>query len=157
MIADYSSNPTLFMVTAQPGEHLSVARLLWSLRDGTIQNADVYGGLGAALTNGIEVYVTDDNGDILYYLTPAEPIKTNAGWNAVCYDVDYHYGFASGDDFIHARWTFTKFGQPLILNPGWSLCVLAQDNFTGTSRQVFVLEGFVITPTLRGSSDVGHA
>jgi hypothetical protein len=145
IIADYSgANTELFQLTAASDEVLSVARILFSMQDATINSTDVFGGLATALTNGINLYVTDNTGAIKYYLAGEQPtlnIKTNAGLFAVCYDVTIETGFAQGLDSLHGRWTFAKYGAPVVLLPGWSLCLQAQDNFTGLDRHVWVCEG----------------
>jgi hypothetical protein len=118
--------------------------VLFSMQDSTINSTDVFGGLGSALTNGIKIYVTDHLGAIQYYLVGEQGdlnIKKNAGLYAVCYDVTIEVGFASGLDSLHGRWTFAKHGAPVTLLPGWSLNLLAQDNFTGLDRHVWVCEG----------------
>jgi hypothetical protein len=144
IIADYSS-PEVFQLTAAADEVLEIARVLFSMQDGTINNTDVFGGLGTALTNGIKIYVTDHLGAIQYYLVGEEgdlTIKKNAGLFAVCYDVTIETAFTGGGlDSLHGRWTFSKYGAPITLLPGWSLNLLAQDNFTGLDRHVWVCEG----------------
>jgi hypothetical protein len=157
IVADYDGNPTVFKVTAQPHEHMVITRCIISMRAGTIGQITGFGG-GPALTNGIEVYVTDENGDIQYYLTSeAENIKINAAFAAISFDSKTVLGFASGDDVFHCRWTFAKYGahndfEGVELLPGWSINVLAQDDFSvGTSgllRFVWVFEGHFDQPLL---------
>ena len=161
LIGNYSGSPTIFKMTAQPGEHLWVARCMVSMRAGTIGQITGYGG-GPALTLGMAVFVTDAAGTLQYYLTSTrESIKTNAGYGAVSYDGKVIPGFASGDDVFHCRWTFAKYGahkdfEGVELLPGWSICVLGQDDLSvGTSgllRHIFIMEGhFVDDSTALGA------
>lgn len=154
---NYAGNPTEFKLRAKATEHLSIERMIVSLRDGTINNNDVYAGAGV-LTNGISVYVTDNDGTLLYYLTdPDEPVKRLAEWAHYCYDYNTWAGLAAGEDNAAARWTFAKSGTPVELLPGWSVNVLCEDSLVALTEHKFLMQGHRLSPGLRGSTDVGHA
>ena len=61
-VGDYSSAADDFKITAQAGERLKIERMLVSYEDTSGMQAQEYGNLGSALTNGIEVLVTDGAG-----------------------------------------------------------------------------------------------
>lgn len=145
---------TEFKLTASPNEHIHVERVLVSLADTGTFDSGGYGN-GSALTTGINAYVTDKNGLILYRLIQANnPIKTNGDWAHKCYDLTLH-AFGSGDQYLAARWTFARSGQPVILRPGWSLIFLFQDSFAHLVDHHYELQGFFMD---RGvDTDEGHA
>ena len=152
-IGDYDGDPTLFKFTAQPHEHIVLSRLIGSFKASALTNADVYGtAAGSALTNGIQMYVTDIDGTIMYYITdPRHPVKANADWAHYCYDYNQWAGLGTGDDHGAWRWTFVKSGQPVELLPGWSLCVLLQDDFSSAvTEHHFIIQGYNIWPRLQG-------
>lgn len=154
---NYSGNPTQFKVTAQPDEQIFIERMIVGLEASDFSRSDFYGDTNA-LSVGITIYVTDDNGDIQYYLTdPDAPIKTNAQWAHYCYDyARFNTDKQSGTEAAAVRWTFAKSGVPVELLPGWSLCLLLQDNMGATlSDQHFLMQGYFEQPTI-GTED-GHA
>jgi hypothetical protein len=155
-VGTYAGSPTAFKLTAAPSQHITIERMLFSMRAGTINNNDVYGPAGV-LTNGISVYVTDSLGNIVYYLTdPKEPIKRLAAWAHYCYDYDTWAGLAAGEDNAAARWTFGKSGLPVELLPGWSVNVLCEDDLDALTEHQFLFQG-VYALGVKGSTDVGHA
>ena len=153
---NYAAAPTEFKVTAQANERIFVHRMIVSLVDGAIVNADVYAGAGV-LTNGIKVYVTDRLGAIQYSLTdPAHAIKDVGGWAHYCHDLTIWAGLGAGDDHATVRWTFAKSGVPVELLPGWSLNVLCQDNLSALTEHRFLMQGYFDANTSL-SGDAGHA
>jgi hypothetical protein len=151
---DYDGSPTLFKFTAQAREHVVLSRLIGSMKAVALTNADVYGtAAGSALTNGIQIYVTDVDGEILYYLTdPRLPVKTNGMWAHYCYDFTQWAGLGAGEDHGAWRWTFAKSGQPVELLPGWSLCVFVEDDFSSlVTEHHFVVQGYNIWPRVTGA------
>lgn len=161
-LGDYSSDPTAFRVRAQPGEHLVIERMILELVCADFDDSGLYG-TGPKLTNGIVLYVTDNDGTILYYLTDEDyPVSTNAEWAHQCFDFEiFDNRLPTGDEYAAARWTFAKTGKPVELLPGWSLNVLCQDDLrtvtTGLTEHGFNMHGWYIAPGLRGATDVGHA
>ena len=122
---------------------LSVERLIVSVSDTTGFTAQKYGNL-AALTNGIEIKLMDDDGEVLD-LTDEIPVKTNAQWAQLCYDVDVK-SWGSGDELLVVRWTFSKAGAPLILNCNKNayLAVYLDDNLDGLLSHYFMVQGRVV-------------
>ena len=159
-IGNYAGDPTPFMIRAQPGEHLIINRMIVGAEGNSFSNADLYGS-GPELTVGISLYVTDDNGDILYYLTDEDtPIKQNGGWAHYCYDyARFGTAFPQGNDLGAVRWTFARTGQPVELLPGWSINVLLEDDMrtvtTGLVEHNFLMQGHFLVPKI--GKDDGHA
>ena len=142
-VGDYSSTTTDFKVTAQPGETLSIGRMIVSAEDTSGMAARDYGNIGNGLTNGIEVLVTDDLGATINTLTPA-PIKDNAEWAKVCYDSNI-LTWGPGNELLVVRWTFSKSGAQIELPPGHSVVVRCSDDLTGLVTHNFVIQGYVVT------------
>lgn len=147
-IGNYSVTPASFQIVAPPGEEIVIERMILSIVDGSISNAENYGGLGAPLTNGIVISIKDLSGTI-ETLTPY-PILTNGDWAACCHDLSNHTSVGGGSrDVITVRWTFTRSGQPLVLRAaeGEYIEVLLNDDFTGLIKHRFFFQGYFETET----------
>ncbi len=140
-IGDYSSGTTDFKIAPAAGEVMRLTRLLLTIGDGSLTN--YYGGLLAALTNGIVVQKRNAGG-VLIDLTDNVPIKINAGWGILCYDVAEHQHGGAGDEYLHGRWTFTKAGAPIRLvgDDGEFFTVRMADSMVGLALHEFVVQGF---------------
>ena len=131
------SDPAVeFKITAT--EAISLHRMMVKVEDGGSLSAGTYGAL-AALSTGVTVKFTDAGGDITD-LTDGLPIKTNAAWGQLCYDVVFHT-FGAGNNFLLVRWTFSKSGKPLILETGDKLSVFVNDDLTGLVSHHFQVQG----------------
>ena len=137
---DYST-PDIFYI-APDLKDMVLHRLIVLIEDGANMRAEHYGTLGAALTNGVVVRVSDPSG-VLVDLTDESPIKTNAGWGALCYDVDVK-AWGAGNDLLLVRWTFAKAGIPLVLDAkaGHKLEVVLSDDLQGLVRHYFMVQGW---------------
>lgn len=121
-----------------------IARMIVSIEDGSGMKAEQYGNL-SALTNGIEIKIQDSQG-VVSDLTGGVPIKTNAQWGALCFDVDIKdWGTSPTQELLVARYTFERSGRGLFLNAdfGDKLSVLLNDNFTGLISQKFLVQGYI--------------
>jgi len=144
-IGNYSSAAEEFLMSPDAGEQWTISRLIVSVEDSAGALADEYGNLGNALSNGIKVEVHDGSG-LLYSLTdPDIPIKTNAQWGIMCYDVNMaSWGVSPSNDLLLVRWTFTRFGKPIVLR-SWNsekLVVTLNDNLVGLISHYFVAQGW---------------
>ena len=99
-----------------------------------------YGDL-AALTNGIEVQVERD-GVLLHDLTDGEPVKTNADWGKLCYDVNTQ-AVGPGETTVLVRWTFGRAGKPLFLDGDREdrLVAYQHDNLSTLSGHFYNVQG----------------
>ena len=119
-------------------EETQIARMIVHIRDNAAFRASYYGAISGGLTNGILVQVTDASGTI--DLCAGVPIKANAGWSRVCYDVSY-LDFGAGDNFLGVRWTFAKSGRPLVLEPTDVFSVTIQDDCSTLVEHTFFIQG----------------
>lgn len=140
-IGDYSSTPEVFYIQAPAGVKYELHRMIVAVEDGSGFRAERYGNLAAALTNGITIQCLNDDG-VTCNLTDNRPIKTNAQWGMLCYDVELK-SWGAGDELLLARLTFEKAGEPLIIDGDMSgrLEVQLNDDFTGLVEQHFMIQG----------------
>jgi hypothetical protein len=111
-----------------------VEQIIFTVVDGAIQTGDAYGGLGAALTNGILITVEDASGTLG---TICEAITTNARLAELAGE-----GFAifdlSGNDILVAAVSMRNlYGAPLRINKQQNqfLRIRFRDDFTNLTSQ----------------------
>lgn len=110
---DYSSTPTSFKISSDEIERVEIWRMLVGIQDTGAFDAAKYGN-GVTLTNGIKLRLMDKLDQVIETYTP-EPIKSNGGWAFLCHDFN-HLAMGTGDEIGTVRWTFTKSGQPIIID-----------------------------------------
>jgi hypothetical protein len=140
-IGNYSGAQEIFYVQPPVGTVYRVHRMLISLEDTAGMQAQEYGNLGAALTNGVQIRVQGDTGT-LTDLTDGVPVKTNAHWGRMCYDVDVK-SWGSGNELLCVRWTFAKSGAAIVLDGSRHerIEILLDDSFAGLLSQYFLIQG----------------
>jgi len=131
-----------FYIAPTSTQDFRIERMMVHVQDAGAFAAEKYGYL-TALTNGVKVRVSNSTG-VVHDLTGTLPVKTNAQWGRQCYDVRVDT-WAAGDEFLSARWTFSKGGYPLRLDgsKGEYLEVYLQDSTTGLVEHNFYVNGFV--------------
>ena len=130
-IGDYTSTGGGFRVSPGAGQIWAVYRLTLIVAGSGNLTADGYGPK-AALTNGVTLqYVSQSSGSAVQSLTGNFPIKSNAEYAGLFYDMAEHV-FGSGDNFITGRFTFARSGAPIYLYGASSdyFEVLLQDDFS---------------------------
>ncbi len=139
---NYATVSDIFYIQPPAAVDYFITRLVIGVEDTTGMQAEEYGNLGAALTNGITVRLQDSGGTVLD-LTDGLPVKTNAGWGQLCYDVDLK-SWGAGNELLLVRWTFERAGQPLRLEGEDSgrLEVVLNDDFTGLLAHTFQVQGY---------------
>lgn len=142
-IGDYSDTgdgETIFYIAPPENQVYEIARILPSVKDAGSFDSGNYGN-GISLSNGVVIRVSDADG-VLVDLTDGNPIITNADWATLCYDVDIS-SFGSGNEYLHARWTFSKAGQPIKLygDAGHKLEVVLHDDFSDLVSHYFMVQG----------------
>lgn len=142
---NYSVTPETFYIQPPEGEIYEIHRLVISIEDTNNFQAEEYGDLGSALTNGIQVRLQDDSGTISDY-TNGSKVKTNAQWGGLCYDVDVK-SWGAGNELLVARITFVKAGQPILLRGDHNerLEIVLSDNLSGLISHQFMAQGLNIT------------
>jgi hypothetical protein len=143
-VGNYTTTAAAFYYQPVAGAVAYISRMIVSVEDTGGMQAEEYGNIGAALTNGIEVKVVDDVGTI-YDLTSGVPIKTNSQWGQVCYDVEVK-AWGSGNDLLVARWTFAQSGTRIELEGDNNERIEAQlnDNFTDLISHRFIVQGYEV-------------
>jgi hypothetical protein len=139
---NYASTDTAFYIqTTDPSEQYVLHRVMCYVEDsGGSPSLATYGGL-TALTDGILCRVVYRDGTV-YDLTDGMPIQSNSEWARICYDVDIAT-FPAGNNYVHARWTFTRSGWPIVLNPFDRLEFVMRDNLTAYVQHSFLVQGYV--------------
>ena len=138
---NYLITPDILYIQPPPQTVYRVHRMLISLEDTSGMQAQEYGNTGGALTNGVQARVQDGDGT-LSDLTDGVPVKTNAHWGRMCYDVDVK-SWGSGNELLCVRWTFAKSGAAIVLDGTLNerLEILLNDDFTGLISQYFLIQG----------------
>ena len=125
---------------------ITLERMIVKIRDTSGMAAGEYGNLGAALTNGVQIRVVDDQDAVQLRLDGGVPVTSNADWGRLCYDTDLKT-WGAGDEFLLVRYTFSRCGFPIYLPPGWRFGVLLNDDLTGLVSHFFMVEGTYGIPT----------
>lgn len=138
---DYSVTPKTFFIQPAATEIIILNELVIHIVNGGALPATVYGGLAGALTNGINVTLTNSRvaaGLILpvNIKNNADLIHTGGNFNLI--------NFSGGVDAIAATIDFKKSHMPLILkgSEGHKLEVILTDNFTGLNDHHFTAKGY---------------
>lgn len=136
---DYSSAADDFYFTANKA--CEIHRIIIEIEDTKGMEPEEYGNLGAALTNGYDLWVKNTAGTKIKDFTDGVPIKTNAGIGRLCYDVDLKSWTNTTNETVLARFTFARLGSPLELKQGESIGVTLNDNLTGLIAHYFLVQG----------------
>lgn len=143
IIGTYASAAETFSITAAAAvdEFTVVERIIIYVRDTGSFDTGTYGN-AITLTKGLELAVKTSDGTTTIDLTPF-PVKTSGDWAALCHDVTRN-GWGAGDEFLTARWTFTKFsdGVGIVLNDGESLVLTANDDFDDLVSHRVTCQGY---------------
>ncbi len=139
-VGNYAS-PTQFW--AEHTAEWVVWRMLVHIEDTVGAASADYGNITNGLTNGIKLQVLEsDASTVVTNLIPTQgPVKTNADWGGICFDVEYE-NVGSGNDFINVRWTFNNAGTPLRLKAGQRIAVTFNDDLSGLIGHRFLVQGF---------------
>lgn len=146
---DYSITPEEFYLQPPVNEVYQISRLLVSIEDTTGMVPEEYGNLGSALANGVSVSYEKDGVEVVD-LTDGLPIKNNAQWGMLCFDVDVkNWANTPTDELVVVRWTFARSGTNLRLS-GFNatrdrLVVSLNDNLEGLISHRFKAQGFIET------------
>ena len=135
---DGSTIPVVFKVAPASNEIYLISRIIFLIRDNATFDSGGWGALGGTpLTNGC-VLSKKLNG-VQY---AAFNLKSNADIAGICFDISKN-SWGAGDEFLSARFTFTKLGDPirLIGANGDEIIFTINDNLTGLVDQYVVAEG----------------
>ena len=139
-ITEMAAAAAVYKVVPPPGYTYELHRMNMVMEDATKFSGDLYGGI-SALTNGI-VITTEGRKGVITNHTP-QPIKKSGHWSLVA-GVDMAMtDFATGNDLITIRWTFTKGGGviKLVGNKGEYMQVNVQDTLAGLVSHIIQVQG----------------
>lgn len=139
---DGSVTPVEFSIGPPAGfNQFVVHRFILFLEDGAGFRAEFFGGLGAALTNGCDFEFVDNG--VTYDMLDGSPIKTNAHFGRISYDVELK-AWGAGDDVLMARLSMDKFGPPVVLGPSQSFIFRVNDNLSALTNATICAQGQLI-------------
>jgi hypothetical protein len=140
MNVDGSSTAQLYQMVNNRSRDVALVNTIWCLMDSNIQ-WDGFGGI-AALTNGIEVGLFDDQGTLQLDFTDGDAWTTNSDLCAGSISALVHP--VSGPDLLSFGLNYEKLlGAPPLLHPGWSVRLSVRDN-------LLAIDQFRMRSTLRG-------
>ena len=142
-IGDYSVSPnqnTEFYYEAT--QYSELHRLIIHISDTTGMQSQDYGNIGSGLTTGYTIQIKNATDGVILDLCDGTVIKTNGSIGRYCYDVDLK-NWGSGDEFIQARWSFSKGGSPIVLEPNWKISITLNDDCSGLLEHYFMVQGTV--------------
>ena len=133
------STPDDYYVEAQAGEVLIVSRVIIYVNDSSFL-ADKLGTVTLNAGEGINIIVEQDGVEV-EDLTGGVPMATVGDIAGQCHDVSIFDGFASGNDTMSARYTFSKHGDFIRLTPGDKLIFRVHGNLAALADGHFLVEG----------------
>lgn len=141
LILDWSSTDGAAWIEPPTGQMLEVHRMITHVGDTGAMDADNYGSTANALANGLSLIIERDGVEI-FDLNDYHRVTRNSDWSHFAYDVNLD-DFGTGINFIKSRWTFTKFGNPILLRDARKdkLKMVLRDDFTFLDEQHFVVQG----------------
>ena len=141
MDVDGSSNAINFKVTAPAYGELNAVLVNFVISDGGIGFGE-FAGLGAALTNGLEIKWFDSADAELLDFTDGLNIKTNEEFGALS-GADAVIQPAAGDDSLPIRWTIQKSGLAPKIASGDYLQITVQDDLTNITKFRAMMQGYI--------------
>lgn len=140
-IGDYSITPKIFFRQPLVGEVYVISEFILHLVDNSNMPSGSWGGI-TALTNGVIIRVSDDNG-VISDITNGDPPKDNADISHLMPNFRI-VTFGASDNAIIASFTQESFGAQAIIDGSQNqrIEVLLNDNFTGLVEQHFIIHGY---------------
>ena len=135
-----SITPVNFFIKPQANTVLYIARAIFILVDAGSFDSGGWGNNGGVpLQNGIDI-VLHQNG---YDFAIDNKLKRHSDVAALCYDVS-KYSWGSGDEWLTARLTFTKFHGFIELKENDYIKIVINDDLTYLKEQHITFEGFAV-------------
>ncbi len=139
-IGNYASGSEFFF---RAQGDCDLERMIVHIEDAAGIQPDEYGNLGAALGNGWELLVFNEADTEILDLTSGIAVTTNGGLGRYCYDLKVEsWTAAPTNEFVQARWTFSRAGQMLFLEGGNKLSITFNDDLTGLVEHTFMVQGY---------------
>lgn len=146
-MAQDGSTPVTFYRGPASGRTWNVHRIIFNITDAASSITPNEFGGAAALTNGCSLLVQRDGGTVIDF-TDGRALKQNADFGNLCYDLSFHEsGNAANTSNVQARFTFTKAGQPLVLNGkrGERIAMVVNDDLTDLLDFVATIQGYEVS------------
>ena len=134
---DASASAQNFDYTAT--SRFTLQRLNFVMVDGGAGYGE-FGGLGAALTNGLKFQVLSGSTVLEDFGTDDVPIKTNEDFGALA-GVDNIIHPAAGDDSHPVRWTIAKAGKPMLIEKDQIIRMIVNDDLSDLSKFRVMIQG----------------
>jgi len=134
---DYSGGLTEFSYTnTSLTETLFLSNLVIKISDDTISMTE-YGGLGSALTNGINIYYTTNSGVTKNYIIGTTyNVKTNSDF------LNYTTDIKLVDNVLSVNFNFQKNRANIKLTNNERIVVEVNDDFSSLDSHTFHINGF---------------
>lgn len=144
-----SSTPVSFRYVVPAGKVAFPHRVVFALGDQNIEYMN-FAGLGAQLTNGIEIRLLDTDDTVLTDFTNGTPITATREFVMLAGgDVNVlQTGVGQDPDFVAIRWTLSKAGYVPYLKAGQSFEILIQDDLLLVENLRAFVQGRVVSPTI---------
>lgn len=141
MNVDGSVTPVPFYIKPDPGNIIRLARVMLYVQDTGSFDAAAWGN-GIVMANGMEVEMQID-GALYSMINGGDTIRTTGDVASVAYDATI-VAAGLGDEYMVARWTFTKMGQFMRLDgdKGDFFRVTVNDDLTGINKQHIQAQGY---------------
>lgn len=143
-IGNYASGQK-FYIEPESDEVIRLARLILTIGDTAIDNADEYGSI-AAVSNGVSFWL--ENNGTRRRIDGNESITNNGQYLKLMYDFNCDLSsIANGVDYCAGRWTFQTSGTLLRLDGATNdkFIVQLNDSFVGLAEHYFLVQGYYET------------
>ncbi len=137
---NYSVTPAKFFIRAPAETFLVLYTMTINVEDNVALTQAGYGGSVGPLTNGVNVYIANENEVNVLSLVDGRPIKANPQWQRIAHDIRTiaYSGAANG---LTISWEFQRTGSPILLRPFSSLVVALSDDFSHLTDHAFLIAG----------------
>lgn len=140
MVGNYAGSPTAFKIVAPAGQQYTLTSMVFQTWDTGAFAPGSYGASGAPLTNGLVVGIYDDQGNPI--VTLPRTIKRGADWQGLTGETPPVI-FGGGDSTQTFTWVFAgRGGSPIVLEPGESFRIIANDNLTFLVGHTAFIRGY---------------
>lgn len=141
-IGDYSVSPVEFKYTRPEGSEgdLLINSFVVQIQSLSEILATGYGDSVGSLTNGILLFLRDNNQVMVRDFTSGMPIKSNGDWRRYGGKTSVQ-GYEGGDRFFTASFKAIEPTKPVFMPPNHSIGLILNDDFSGLVSQTFFIEG----------------
>ena len=142
MNVDGSSTPVPFYYEVPAGRNAEVSRVNFTVVDGAMGYGE-FGGLGAALTNGLKVEIHNSSGVTLFDFLDGFTVKVNEDFDGLA-GIDTVIHPVAGDDSMPVRWTISRAiprAHGLVLDAGQRIAITVQDDLSNLTKFRAMIQG----------------